>query len=90
MTTINLINSNYNVESESESLKMNGSCNWADNRIGNMYLNVSTIEGIYLGSISYNQTESDSVSMNLDIKYMMDALTLLSVIINDIENELKK
>ena len=90
MTTINLINSNYNVVSESASLKMDGNCNWSDNRIANMYLNVYNLDSIHLGSISYNQMESENVNMNLDMKYMMEALTLLSTIINDIEGELKK
>lgn len=89
MTTINLINSNYSVMSES-TFRMEGNCNWADNKITSMYLSVHSTEGEYLGTVSYNQMESNNVAFNLDFKYMMDALNQLSQIINDIENELKK
>lgn len=89
MTTINLINSNYSVLSES-TFRMEGNCNWVDNKITSMYLSVHSTEGEYLGTVSYNQMESNNVAFNLDFKYMMDALNQLSVIINDIENELKK
>ena len=89
MTTINLMNSNYSVLSES-TFKMEGNCNWVDNKISNMYLSVHTLEGVYLGTVSYNQMESNNVAFNLNFQYMLDALTQLSVIINDIENELKK
>lgn len=83
-TVIKKINATYSVSNESESLKMEGQLVYS-NKIDNLNLGVYSLDGNYLGNISYQEYGENNTSLNCSfgMEYMFDAITLLQVIIND-------
>ena len=88
-TVFQKLNATYTVANESDKLKMEGQLTYSS-KIDNMSLGVHTVEGEYLGNISYSEYGEDqnSMSCNVNMIYMMDAISLLNVIINDAKSEL--
>ena len=86
-TVIKKINSTYSVSNESESLKMEGQLVYS-NKIDNLNLGVYSLDGNYLGNISYQEYGENNTSLNCSVglEYMMPAITLLQVIIADRRN----
>ena len=88
MTTVfEQLNATYNVSNENDKLRMNGQLIYSD-KIDSLNLGVHTVDGEYLGNISYQEYEADNTSLNCSVgmEYMFDAITLLQVIINDCSN----
>lgn len=86
-TVFKKINSTYSVSNESDSVKMDGQLVYGE-KIDSLNLGVYSLEGDYLGNVSYQEYGENNTSLNCSVgmEYMMPAITLLQVIIADSRN----
>ncbi len=95
-TEITKQSTNYKVTNKSESIILEGDLvynNVINDKIDSLSINITNVEdGSYIGNIFYQEDEDGNTSMNtnLGFSYMMDSITMLQTIINDIKSQINQ